>query len=200
MLHKTSTRNTYLPLLICIFLIILSGCGAPNSGLYKSNAEINSGEVETYTFDNGDVYIGEWLNDEMHGQATYIFKDGARWEGMWKNNQMNGYGVHTAANGDEYRGQWEDDKFHGYGTFQWSNGDRYVGFWIDDKQHGQGSFTWANGQVESGVFKEGKLLSASNVLVKDEKFQRSAVNHECVELGFTPGTKKFYGCVLELSK
>jgi len=30
---------------------------------------------------DGDVYVGEWLNDKAHGKGTYIHSDGATYEG-----------------------------------------------------------------------------------------------------------------------
>ena len=32
---------------------------------------------------DGDVYIGEWLNDKAHGKGTYYHKDGASYVGEW---------------------------------------------------------------------------------------------------------------------
>ena len=81
----------------------------------------------TYTFDDGDKYVGEYKDDKHHGQGTY-----------------------TYANGDKYVGEWKDNKHHGQGTYTFANGDKYVGEHKDDKQHGQGTYTYADGTKERG--------------------------------------------------
>jgi hypothetical protein len=44
----------------------------------------------TYTFVDGDKYVGEYRDGKSHGQGTYTF-----------------------ANGDKYVGEFRDDKFRG---------------------------------------------------------------------------------------
>ena len=69
----------------------------------------------TYTYANGDKYIGEWKKHKYNGQGTYIY-----------------------ANGDKYAGEWKKDKYNspdnlrerdGQGTYIYANGDKYVGEW-----------------------------------------------------------------------
>ena len=38
-----------------------------------------------YYYSNGDVYVGEWLNDKFHGKGVYIFNMGERYEGDLQN-------------------------------------------------------------------------------------------------------------------
>lgn len=38
-----------------------------------------------YYYPNGDVYVGEWLNDKFHGKGVYIFNLGERYEGDLQN-------------------------------------------------------------------------------------------------------------------
>ena len=42
----------------------------------------------TYTFANGDKYVGEFRDDKYHGQGTLTFGDGRVLEGVWKNNEF----------------------------------------------------------------------------------------------------------------
>ena len=58
----------------------------------------------TYTYANGDKYVGGYKDDKMHGQGTY-----------------------TYARGDKYVGEFKDGEFHGQGTYTFANGDKYVG-------------------------------------------------------------------------
>ena len=43
-------------------------------------------------FSNGDKYIGQIKNGEMHGDGTYIFSDGDKYIGKFRNNKFSGYG------------------------------------------------------------------------------------------------------------
>ena len=43
----------------------------------------------TYTWANGDKYVGEWRDDKQHGQGTYFFADGRVWHGLFRNDEWN---------------------------------------------------------------------------------------------------------------
>jgi hypothetical protein len=32
---------------------------------------------------DGDVYEGEWMNDQAHGKGVYLHQDGASYTGEW---------------------------------------------------------------------------------------------------------------------
>lgn len=32
---------------------------------------------------DGDVYVGDWLNDKAHGKGEYTHMDGATYKGDW---------------------------------------------------------------------------------------------------------------------
>jgi hypothetical protein len=42
---------------------------------------------ETYTYDNGDKYVGEHKDDIKHGQGTYTHADGAIERGYFMNDE-----------------------------------------------------------------------------------------------------------------
>jgi len=42
----------------------------------------------TFTFANGNKYVGELRNDKSHGQGTYTFADGRIKEGIWKDDKF----------------------------------------------------------------------------------------------------------------
>ena len=62
--------------------------------------------VKEFSFNNGNLYIGE-------------FKEGKR----------HGLGVFTYKNGNKYVGDFLDGNMHGQGTFTYPNGDKRVGVW-----------------------------------------------------------------------
>jgi uncharacterized protein (TIGR02145 family) len=109
----------------------------------------------TYTWANGDKYVGEWKDGKQHGQGTYTHANGGKYVGEWKDGKQHGQGVKTWSNGDKYVGEWKDGKQHGQGTYTYANGDKYVGEWKDGNRTGQGTFTWANGDKYVGEWKDG---------------------------------------------
>ena len=44
-----------------------------------------------YRLSDGDIYIGEWKDDEKHGQGTYNYLQGGKYVGGWKKNQKHGH-------------------------------------------------------------------------------------------------------------
>ena len=42
----------------------------------------------TYTYINGDKYVGEWKKGKRHGQGTFTRADGKIEEGIWKKNKL----------------------------------------------------------------------------------------------------------------
>lgn len=44
----------------------------------------------TKTYDNGDKYVGYFLNNKRHGQRTYYSNSGSRYEGEWKEGEQHG--------------------------------------------------------------------------------------------------------------
>ena len=43
---------------------------------------------DSYTWPNGDTYVGEWRDGKRHGQGTWTLADGTKCEGEWKNDEM----------------------------------------------------------------------------------------------------------------
>ena len=110
----------------------------------------------TYTFANGDKYIGEWKDNGRNGQGEYTYANGDKYVGENKDNKANGQGTYTFANGDKYVGEIKDDQANGQGTYTYANGEKYVGENKDNKANGQGKLTLANGDKYVGEFKDDK--------------------------------------------
>ena len=135
----------------------------------------------TMTFTNGNKYVGEWKDGDLHGQGTYTW----------------------ASSESKYVGGFKDGKRHGQGTYTYANGDKYVGEFKNNKQHGQVTHTYADGTVVVSIFKKGKLVKilSSDTSAKDKMKLVSMVDDAkktCKELGFTEGTEKFSDCSLKL--
>ncbi|KAK2956005.1 putative serine/threonine protein kinase [Blattamonas nauphoetae] len=127
----------------------------------------------TLTYENGDVYIGQFYKGSRDGHGTYRYKDGRTYEGEWSRNVFHGNGkltltsgkifegtfdkgrmvgdVHVSfPNGDDYLGEVLGLKFHGRGVFKRLNDNAmYDGEWRAQKHHGKGTVTYydASGEI-----------------------------------------------------
>ena len=124
---------------------ILPAC--PSSGYFHNC-------FGTYTFANGETYVGEWKDGKKNGQGTYTYASSAKYVGEWKDGKKNGQGTYTFA-GETYVGEYKDDKKNGQGTYTFA-GDKYVGQYKDGKQNGQGTYTFASGNKYVGEYKDNK--------------------------------------------
>jgi hypothetical protein len=102
------------------------------------------------------TYVGEWLNNQRHGQGRREYGDGVIYVGQWERNEPNGLGmmIWPKEDGDvrkqKYVGNFKDSKRHGHGTYYYGNGNEYSGEWIGGDRTGVGTFTYANGNVVIG--------------------------------------------------
>ena len=109
----------HLTVTLCLTLAVLLGSagesfalpecpGSPTSSTRRSfwwnNCE------GTYTYANGDKYVGEYKDDKKHGQGTYTYADGAKYVGEWKDGNYHGQGTETYASGNKYVGEYKNGR------------------------------------------------------------------------------------------
>lgn len=64
-----------------------------------------------YYFREGEIYGGQWRDDEMMGQGTYLFlAEGEYYEGNVNCGIRSGYGCYYYKDGKVYKGDWLNDK------------------------------------------------------------------------------------------
>ena len=56
---------------------------------------------QTFTFPNGDTYVGQRKDGKANGQGTITFSSG-NYVGEWKDDKKNGQGTMTIKFGEEY--------------------------------------------------------------------------------------------------
>ena len=61
------------------------------------------------------------------GFGTFTYQNGDKYVGEFKNGQANGQGKFILQNGDTYVGEVKDDNINGQGTYTWANGNKYIG-------------------------------------------------------------------------
>ena len=118
---------------LCLtFAVLLFSAGEAWSlpkcpGRYQQNTWTNC--FGTFTFANGDKYVGEYRDGKKHGQGTLT------------------YSAPNKGAGYKYVGEYRDGKMNGQGTGTYSAphknaGFKYVGEFRDGKKHGQGTVTF----------------------------------------------------------
>ena len=90
--------------------------------------------------------------------GSYTWKDGNKYVGEWQFGKMHGHGTYTYPKKYKYVGEWKEAKIHGYGTHTWADGTKYVGGWKDKKPNGKGVLTKPDGRITDGVWENGQLI------------------------------------------
>ena len=130
-----------------------------------------------FVHSKGDIYKGEFHNDEINGYGEYQlkkmtincgywvnssllgiglekWKDSYYW-GCFLNGQKNGIGIYIWNNKSKYEGEWKNDCIHGYGIYYFSDGRKYIGEWKNNYMNGFGIYKWKNNKKYFGFFKNG---------------------------------------------
>ena len=113
------------------------------------------------TFENGDRYIGEVLNNKKHGSGTYVESgpDGKEYKGEWKNDKQHGKGF-LKQSGMEYTGDFFEGKIQGKGVLVNKDG-KYEGEFLNGMMHGIGVLKLNDGRIVRGEFKNNKYVGVS---------------------------------------
>ena len=91
-------------ILLCLPMIGFGQCVPPDG--------CENGEA-TYTWTDGENYVGNWKDGEQNGQGTYTYANGNKYVGEWKDSNRHGQGTYTMADGTVYKGLWENNEFIG---------------------------------------------------------------------------------------
>ena len=153
----------------------------------------------TYVDGSGDIYVGEFQDDEFHGQGIIYFAEedafnGDQYVGGFKNNKRHGLGTYYYLadgenKGDVYFGMWKEDVANGYGTYRWADGSREVVEYRDDKANGQGTSYYPDGTVQYiGAYKDNEFHGYGTYFYEDGskdvgEFKFSKLNGYAIEIG-----------------
>ena len=77
----------------------------------------------------GDLYEGQFVNDEREGEGRCAFAMGTVYTGQWHQGARHGEGREVTPANDRYEGQWERGRMHGSGKLEYGSGAVYVGTW-----------------------------------------------------------------------
>jgi len=65
----------------------------------------------TYTFANGEKYVGEFRDDKYNGQGATTFANGNKYVGEYKDGKKKGQGTFTFEDGQTTKGMWKNNEF-----------------------------------------------------------------------------------------
>jgi hypothetical protein len=122
----------------------------------------------TCTYSNGETYEGEWKDGVFSGKGTLSYPNGEKYEGNWSNGLQEGKGKYYYQNGEKYEGNWKEGNISGFGDLLKANNVIiYTGYWKNNLYDGEGKlFTAAveiyEGQFRNGEFIKGKLTVSYN--------------------------------------
>ena len=83
-----------------ILVALLFMVGVVSSSVYA--------EIITHRWD-GNTYVGEVKDGQLHGQGKYIGADGIKYEGQWKYNKFHGQGTLIMPDGNKFVGEFRDN-------------------------------------------------------------------------------------------
>ncbi len=132
--------------------------------------------IGTYTYTNGDSYVGAFKEGIRSGEGRYIYANGNKYIGEWIDGKKNGKGEFIYLNGNKYVGDFVDGKWNGKGTLTNYFGDKYVGEFKDGKRHGKGTVSSADGFNYEGLFLNDIIVSGKGRVVKTTTPAKKAAN------------------------
>eukprot|EP00929_Paragymnodinium_shiwhaense_P060747 TRINITY_DN30323_c0_g1_i2.p1 TRINITY_DN30323_c0_g1~~TRINITY_DN30323_c0_g1_i2.p1 ORF type:complete len:493 (-),score=76.93 TRINITY_DN30323_c0_g1_i2:452-1930(-) len=118
---------------------------------------------------DGDIYVGEWHEDQLHGLGAYYSADGTEYYGEFASGVRDGQGCIRHTDGSIYKGQLEGNEMSGHGTLsiqkggkEWS--ERYMGQWKSGFRYGEGLYLKKTGLRYKGEFLYGDYHGSGNLI------------------------------------
>mmetsp|Transcript_25910 Transcript_25910/g.31449 ORF Transcript_25910/g.31449 Transcript_25910/m.31449 type:complete len:211 (+) Transcript_25910:102-734(+) len=127
------------------------------------------------TYPDGATFVGTLAaGGKRTGKGKYTFANGAVFEGDYVDNVKTGSGTMTYPDGSSYTGGWVSDKKEGEGVYKYASGDVYKGGFKADKKDGDGSYLfkesrstfmgkWVAGEMVDGewILKDGTIFKGT---------------------------------------
>lgn len=112
--------------------------GHYTAGLRGCNARADPADTPTsegtFSYCNGDVYVGQWVAGKKHGAGTYTYaKDQTKLVGDWEQGKIKS-GKWVFPNGTFYTGSFRYNKPHGKGVWVFKNGNQLTGEYVQKEQ------------------------------------------------------------------
>lgn len=167
------------------------GSGVPRGGTYhgyftkglrgspesKQEESLTNKSEGTFTYCNGDVYIGQWKDGKKHGTGTYACaSDCTKLKGEWSKGQIQS-GQWIFPNGTFYSGKFRYNKPIGKGVWVFANGNQLMGEYLQKELTSEEGEA-ANEEGDEGAPKkdpevECTFVYGDSVVVKGDAFPKS---------------------------
>ena len=82
----------------------------------------------TRKFDNGDIFVGMYVNGIEYGKGVYTYSHGEIHEGSFVDNNRHNRKTNTVSGNQIHTGFVSDGDYNGVGTIMFPDGDRYIQF------------------------------------------------------------------------
>jgi len=133
--------------------------GKPVRGVFHTDEGDFEADAEsgTYSLEGGWRYMGLLGAKGPRGQGEFTFPDGAVYRGEFLNGLPGGDGAYTDAAGlVVYTGGWRGGRFDGEGEYRAPDGAfTYAGSFLSGRFDGPGTLTRRDGSVLAGTWKAG---------------------------------------------
>ncbi len=129
-----------------------------------------------YTFKNGDYEDGLWERDNLiQGKVKLTYTNGNVYVGEMLEDKKHGEGIYTYKDGDYYSGFWQSNNFK-YGKIKesYDSGNSYIGEAIaneyDEKiyKEGEGIYTYKNGNQIRAIWTNGEVTEKLPILKEED--------------------------------
>ena len=182
-------------LILCLFLMTAHA----QSNLPPCTSPPFNNCYGTFTYADGNKYVGQFKDGKRNGQGTYTWTNGDKYVGQFIDGKRNGQGTYTWTNGDKYVGQFINDNRTGQGTYTFANGNKYVGQFKDNKYDGFGTLYNTNGSIfQQGLWRDNEFVQVQSPPVVPKPPVNNAQDikrQKCIRLGLVPGTNDFQQCL-----
>ncbi len=109
-------RVLFLSVMLLLVNVASAAALPPCPGSYNQRTWTNC--EGTYTWADGDKYVGEWRDDKKNGQGTYTYADGDKYVGEFRDDKKHGQGTYFFADGRVWHGLFRND--------EWNRGRQYA--------------------------------------------------------------------------
>ena len=82
----------------------------------------------------GNIYLGQWQDNDFKGRGTMIYATGDVYEGYWDAGLYTGMGRFISFDGNMYDGEWQNGKRNGMGVLKYSDGRQFAGNWLSGEK------------------------------------------------------------------
>jgi len=128
----------------------------------------------TMRYDNGALYSGDWKDGIPHGEGTLIRSDKSTYTGTSDNGMRQGNGMVTWASGDTLQGEWKSNRLTGKAIYFFNNGDKLISNWRAGRLSNRATYLFKNGKKFSGSLtqlKEETSMEIATILATETNFQ-----------------------------